>query len=347
MANIRFLSWNIQVLGPKKYGRSVNNQNLLFLVGELIATCKPQVVVLQELMSSVAEQVAFTAAEVCSIATKKTWGYRVIRARPEVDRESYAFLYQTEGVSFAPVANGWGIAAQDFPTKELSKGGRRPAYMYFKTTDTNVVFVASSYHAPPSGRTSEGVMKLGKMPELYSINPGGAGVITATSRVLGGDYNMAWPLNADCYLWLTDPLPVAPPPSVAGEGAGTTPAATTPTILYTVSEAQKAYGDDPSKWNADPDVYLQNQNCLDNLFCRPAAVAGGVVDGLRLIMDTSKGAGRFAAKYQTTDAGSATFPDSDVIPSPLAQSLKKAPYAFIFYRNAVSDHMPVWADVTI
>ncbi|UUL81492.1 exonuclease/endonuclease/phosphatase family protein [Sphingomonas qomolangmaensis] len=347
MATIRFLSWNIQVYGPKKYGQSANNANLAYLVGAMIAHTGAQVVLLQELMTSIAEAVAFTAAETCAIATGKQWRYIVLQTRPEKDRESYAILFQSQDAKFAPIANGFGIASGDFPTKDLTKGGRRPAYVYFRTTDTNTVFVATSYHAPPSGNTSLGVKRLGQMPEIYSINPGGTGVLNTNSRVMGGDYNMPLPLNADLYAWLTDPVPVPPPPTTAGQGAGSVAAVGDPTILATWAEVTKAWGDDPRNWHADPAWYVQKDNCLDNLFCRPAATRGGVVDALGILMDTGSGPSRFAQKFITQKDGSEQFPHASMLGYPMNKWLQSAPYAYIFYRNAVSDHLPVWADVTI
>ncbi|MBX9813371.1 MAG: hypothetical protein K2X76_01575 [Sphingomonas sp.] len=346
MATIRFLSWNIQVYGPKKYGVSVNNKNLAYVVAEVIAAARPQIVLLQELMTSIAESVAYTVAEACRAATGQRWSYVVLKARPEKDRESYAIIYQSQGVNFTPIANALGIASTDFPTKDLPKGGRRPAYAYLRTTDTNTVFVITNYHAPPSGNTSLGVARLGQMPEIYSLNVPGTGVINANARVMAGDYNMPLPLNADLYGWLTDQVPHVPPPSQAGQGAGTTAAIGAPTILATWAEVTKAWGNDPSKWQTDPDWYVQKDNCLDNLFCRPAATNSGVVDVLRLLMNTRSGVSRYAQKFRLGEDQEA-FPHAFELDQQLSQWLRHAPYAYIFYRNAVSDHLPIWADVTI
>jgi endonuclease/exonuclease/phosphatase family metal-dependent hydrolase len=353
MAKIRILSWNIQVYGPKKYGNSVNNVNVAVLVGHVILATGAKIVVLQELMETVAEQVAFTVAESASITTGKKWTYLIVRAR-DTDRESYAILCQTEGVDYAPVDNGVGLASNQFPNNFSVSNGRRAAYAWFQTTDTRKYFVASSYHAPPNDYCVPGVEALGKMPEIYSINPG-SGAIQAEGRLLGGDYNLSLHNNANHYKWLTDPTPGNPPPSTAGEGAGATASVSDSTILATLRTVVKAWGDDPAKWGKKSGDYVQADNCIDNLFCKPAADQSAVVDVVGMIQGDVTVIGKNAPSVHdaassfrlTDDDDKPAFPNAEFVSRPLSSSLKSAAFAYVLYLMAVSDHLPVLAEVTL
>ncbi len=62
MAQVRILSWNIQVYGPEKYGYSPNNVALIEFVGAVVNRVNANVVVLMEIMTSFGDQLGFNLA---------------------------------------------------------------------------------------------------------------------------------------------------------------------------------------------------------------------------------------------------------------------------------------------
>lgn len=357
MAQIRILSWNIEVYGPQKYGRSVNAAQLVNFVSEVVAYTQANILVVMEEMSSVGGQIAFSLTEGIQAVTGQNWAYFTTQARVNGDRESYGIFWRTDGAAqfaLAADANGaavHGLAHLEFPNNFSARNGRRAAYATFTTADTNRNFTVTAYHAPPNARATQGLQQLASMPQLYTVanaaaGPAGAGV---PSRLLGGDYNLDVTVQPD-YTWLTNPVPPTPPPAAPGQGAGCAAATNGDTILMTFTDAVNAWGGAFANWPANTAQY-RRPLAIDNVFyATPAfgAVNGQVVDVLaQLVAPGSPIRTAAQAFNQATPQGSEAFPNAGTIPLPWSLSLNRAAYAFLFYRYAVSDHLPVALWLTI
>ena len=352
MANIRILTWNIEVYGPNKYGRSVNNAQLVDFVGSVVAHTNANILVIQEMLSSVGDQVAFSICEGIQQASGQNWSYYVTWARVNGDRESYGFFWRTDAAANFGVAvdnagqNVAGLATLEFPNNFSMSNGRRAAFMTFRTTDTAQNFTVTSYHAPPNGNAIRGLQQIASMPQLYAIaNPGvGGGAVPA--RLLCGDYNLDVTVQPE-YSWFTNPVPMVPPPAAPGQGAGTVAATVNDTHLTAWKALTDTYGA-IANWPAATADYIEAQ-AIDNIFyAGGAAPAGSVVDVLGQIATPGTGI-RVAAQAlnRSTPAGGEAFPHSLSIPLPFAATLSTAAYAFLLYRYAVSDHLPVLLNYTI
>src|SRR4051794_20308793 len=109
MAQIRLLSWNIEVYGPNKYGNVPNNGNIVQFVARTVQSLNANIVVFQELMTSVAYQICWSIANEITQLTGNAWDFASIEARPNGDRESYGILWQTGGApNFVITADGAG-----------------------------------------------------------------------------------------------------------------------------------------------------------------------------------------------------------------------------------------------
>lgn len=349
MASITMVTWNIQVYGPKKFsGLNPNNLNVARFVAQTLASSGANIVVLQEIMSSVAEQIAFTIANETSARIGGVpWAYTVIGARPGGDRESCVFLWRDSNdaaACFRPVSSGagWaeGVPANDFPSKWVARGGRRAAYKVFRTNDFGRNFVVTNYHAPANFFAGIGPDAVAAMTELYWVTNMGVRE-PVTGRLLGGDWNLdvnTRPADGQGYPWLTNPVPPAPPPAAWGQGAGTTPAVTQTTIFCSYDYARNAWGPDPGAWPRDQSYYLPPGQAIDNIFY---AHAGGVVIPMVMSllspMVTQSPLRQIALQF---DTGHNAFPHAADFPA-MNIALSDPGYAFLLYRYAISDHLPV------
>src|SRR5215207_1119169 len=133
MAQIRILSWNIEVYGPEKYGRSVNAAQLVTLIGEVVGYTNANMLVVMETMSSVGDQIAFSVTEGIQAVTGQNWTYFTCEARVNGDRESYGVFWRTDAAAqFARAADATGAAVQglatlQFPNNFSNSNGRRAA----------------------------------------------------------------------------------------------------------------------------------------------------------------------------------------------------------------------------
>ncbi len=359
MAQIRLVSWNIQVYGPDKYAITPNNQWVAELACETILHTGATVVVLMELMSSVAVNIAGSIALGLGQLGAIPWSWYVTQARPGADRESYAVLWRNGGVNFAPIAGAEGLAANEFPNNFSATHGRRAAYKTFRTTDTNNNFAVAVYHAPPNNQAVMGVESLSQMTAAYTVNNGGA-VQNVPSRMLAGDYNMDAVSDAAYFQPLTNPLPAppaVPPPNLAtGQGAGCTPgnpggAIATSTLLGTLNDALQSYGGNVNAWPAASTAYRRNNFAIDNIYQAASAFNGfSVIDVPSLIRNPPPGspirniANAFVLRRAN---GTDAFPHANTFPPPMNVALNSMGWAFLLYRYAISDHLPILTDVTV
>lgn len=358
MAQVRILTWNIQVYGPQKYGQSVNAAQLVNLIGAVVNYTGANILVIEEAMSSVGDQVAFSVTEAIQQATGgQNWAYFATQCRVNGDRESYGIFWRTDGAAqFALATDAVGAAVQglsnlDFPNNFSNSNGRRAAYVTFTTTDTNRNFTVTAYHAPPNARAIRGLEQLAGMTQLYNVTnpavgPAGAAVV---GRLLCGDYNLDVTVQPD-YTWLTNPVPAPPPPAAPGQGAGCAAATNGNTQLGTYADAVTAWGPPVAGWSANPTAY-RHALSIDNVFYATPAVGipiGNVVDVIAQIMLPGSGTRTAAQSFARVDGGAnEAFPHALTIPLPFNASLSTAAYAFLLYRYAVSDHLPVSLLVSI
>jgi hypothetical protein len=358
MAIIRLLSWNIEVYGPNKYGVTPNNAGIVNFVASTIQQANANIVVLQELISAVAPAIAFSIAAQVQANTGNAWMHMTAPARPGGDRESYGILWQTGGApNFVLTADGAGnpnvgLSPFQFPNNFSPINGRRPAIATFRTTDTGVNFAVYDWHAVPYNPVP-GLQTSAMTPALYTVNNAGA-IQPVTGRILAGDYNMN--VTQPQFTWFTNPVPLVPPPAAPGQGAGTAPILPNNGIgnwthLGTIAQATGAWGPPFGGWSGNPQDYRNDM--LDNSYWAspngaPAA-AGGVFDLVNEIANPASGL-RFIAQnffqiYPFT--GLPAFPNALVIPAPWNVNLSNMGCAFLLYRYAISDHLPVFNQVTI
>jgi hypothetical protein len=353
VAQIRMLSWNIQVWGPGRYGSSPNNVRLVNLVGAVVHQANANVLVVMELMSSVATGICFNIGEAIINATGRPWAHVVVEARGDGDRESYGIFWCTND-NFAVVSNAAGaaqagLASIEFPNNFSATHGRRAAFAAFRTTDTHTNFAVSVYHAPPNQQAILGLEALARTPALYTVDNAGAAQ-AVTGRLLGGDYNLDV-TTEPAYSWLTNPVPAAPPPAAAGQGAGSTGITADRTRLGTMKAALREWGDDLANWSNDAADYRESR--LDNIFyASPAAApaaAGQVVDLVAEIMLPASPIRALAQQFETLNpaTNNPAFPFAFSLPQPLAANLNFACCAWLLVNYAISDHLPVQATVTI
>lgn len=355
MAVVRTLAWNIEVYGPEKYGNWPNNARLATLIAAVVARSNANVVVVMELMSSVAAQIAFTINESIATVTGNPWRYVVLPARPAGDRESYAVLWQNNAAAnFTITQNGTGadnvaLSTVDFPNNFSGSNGRRAALATFRTTDTGNEFAVSVYHAPPNARAIQGLQALAMTPGLYIADNGGV-MVNVPGRMLAGDYNLDVNTQPE-YSWLTNPEPAVPPPTGAGQGAGTTAITNANSHLMNMNAAVATWGTILANWSGNPVAYRDDQ--YDNIFyASPAmapAPAGGVIDLVAELMNAASPVRAVANTFVTLNPANQNpaFPFAFNVPLPLNVNLNVAAVAWMLARYGVSDHLPVFAQVTI
>lgn len=354
MAQIHVLSWNIEVYGPKKYGEfPANGASLVDLIAQVIHQQQANVVMFMEFMSSVAYQIGFSIQQQLIALHGNVWQMRVVEARPQGDRESYAVLWRTDQnfgiVTDQNVAEQIGLATSEFPNNFSTWNGRRPVYATFRTTDTNQNFTVTCYHAPPNNYAVNGLTELAQMPQLYSVN--NTGVAQAVdSRFLCGDFNLDLNIQPE-YQELTNPVPAVPPPPPGG--AGCAAAINEDTLLANLDMVVTAWGNNTAHWGAAAANYRRNGFVIDNIFFRQPggghnATAAGAVDVIHNIMTPGNAVRAAAVQFQLVDNnGNWAFPHADLINPAGAAGLLQAPNAFLLYRYAVSDHLPVFVSVTV
>jgi hypothetical protein len=349
------VTWNIQVYGPKKYSnQNGNNINVARFIAQVLASQNANVVVLQEIMAGVAQQVAFTIANEAAARMGAPWNYTVIDARPGGDRESCVFLWRDSNdaaANFRPVLTAagnpaQGVPANDFPSKWAATGGRRAAYKVFRTNDTATNFVVTNYHAPANAFAGIGPDSVAAMTELYSVTNMGA-VQPVPGRLLGGDWNLDYNSQSAAgqgYPWLTNPVPAPPPPVQWGQGAGAKAAVSQNTRFGDYQNAESSWGPDPGNWPDDQSRYLHNSQAYDNIFyANPGGIVNGRVMTVLYPMTTTGPLRDIALRFDTSNNA---FPYSAFFPA-INIALSQSGYAFLLYRYAVSDHLPVSVTLTM
>jgi hypothetical protein len=309
-------------------------------------------VVLMELIRSYSEEICAELYYDLMTSTGYSWDWVAVPAR-DGDREAYGIFWKEGGRNGFNVVKGGngqraiGLSPLQFPNPFSVINGRRAACATFRTRDTGVNFTVTVYHAPPSNPVP-GIEALARTPQLYFVD--NAGVQQAVpGRLLAGDYNLDINVYND-YGWLTNPVPAPPPPAQVGQGAGTAPITLDRTHLLSLDGVLQAWGNITLNWSNNPLAYRDAN--YDNIFFvspTPGAPAGRVVDVLSRMMDPNSWLRWIAQEFQLRwpGTGAIAFPQADIIPEPLEQTLNYAWPAWALYRYAISDHLPVFASVTV
>jgi hypothetical protein len=358
MAVVRVLTWNIEIYGPAKFGIRPNNLRLASLISRLIQEQNATIVVLMELISNVALQIAHTIQFDLQAATGVPWNSFVTQARPAGDHESYAFIWRGDaGVNFQQIAGAEGLSSLQFPNNFSNTNGRRAGFCVFRTTDTGNNFAVSIYHAPPNARAIVGIEQLARTPELYSVTR--LGILENVQHLaLAGDYNLDPVLNPNDFLPLTNALPGAPPPNLAaGQGAGCVlgnpgGAVGWSTHVGTIDEAINAWGPFVAGWPVNTLSYRGGNSSWDNIAYAAGAFNNAtVLDVVSLFRNPPVGsqirgiADTFVRFF--ADGVTPAFPNAQYFPVNMATALNSTAWCFLLYRYAISDHLPFLIDVTI
>ncbi|HEY4240333.1 MAG TPA: hypothetical protein VGM88_10970 [Kofleriaceae bacterium] len=323
MAEIRLLSWNIQVYGPRKYSNA-NNTALARFVGAVARAAfpgqGPTLITVMEIMSTVNEQVSFSISDAIG---ERGWNRHTLQARANGNRESYA-LFWADGANVELL--DYALAEEEFPNNFSPRKGRKAAVAVFRATDTNTQFAVSTYHAPPNARAVTGLQQLARVPWLYAY--GGAPV---PARMLAGDFNLDGVIARDDYRPLTD----APP-----DGAGCVPITSRSTLLV------DGFAGEVDTWPTVPWDYARDDAGLDNIFYVPSIekrATGGAMNVLEDLGDRGQvytALGQFAPVFPHGDR----FGGANTTAPLMSQHLG---YGFLAYRYAVSDHLPVRLRITV
>jgi hypothetical protein len=355
MARINLLSWNIEVYGPKKHSWGTNSYALICFIGQVITQQDANVVVLMELMNSVAGQICKSLTENLYVRTNSKWLYATHEAKTG-DKEAYGILWRDkQGFGIINDAKGQPyirLSEQQFPDNWALLNGRRAVMAGFRTLDTGVTFTVSGYHAPPPKDANStyawaGIEALAKSADLYHLDVAGQlGVVQG--RMLAGDFNLD--VNRDSsFRWLTDPLPAVPPPSRQGTGAGTEPITTSKTHLISMEEVKRRWGPNIKDWGVDTSYYVELP--IDNIFygspVSPPGGTGGVIKLMDYVMAPDQPLRHLAQQFKIYDFINPAFPNSNLLPTPLSDTLSDPRVAWLLLRYAVSDHLPVAAAINI
>lgn len=181
---VTLLHWNIETYGPGKF-ISTNNPNFVNYIASLVHHVRADVFAMVEVKNSIAHVLppliadAVNAIEVIAAADNP---WRWVRADSGFNSEAYIIMYRTDrdiapirltqaqGTTFgANVIPDHGLGRYDadnlelqFPSRMTPRGGRRPFFATFTTTDMNDerTFSVISYHAMVGAHTPRGIHRL-------------------------------------------------------------------------------------------------------------------------------------------------------------------------------------------
>lgn len=209
MANITLLHWNIETYGPAKYFNA-NNANFINYIARLVANVNADIFAMVEVKNSTSLLVPpliATAINVIYGILPAANPWRSVRVDSGYNNEAYIIMYRTDR-NFLPIddqqASGvntipdHGLGMDDvngnrinFPSRYTARGGRRPFYVTFETTDTNQIFSVISYHAMFGNATPYGVIRL---PDLNYITEFDDGTPIDES-LISGDFNVDYTVD--------------------------------------------------------------------------------------------------------------------------------------------------------
>ncbi|MCO5950980.1 hypothetical protein [Mucilaginibacter flavidus] len=211
MANITLLHWNIETYGPAKYFNA-NNANFVNYIARLVLNVNADIFAMVEVKNSTSLVVPpIISTAICALQGLLFDPWRSVRVNSGYNNEAYIIMYRTDR-NFLPIDNALNTGANiipdnglgmdnvagnriNFPSRHTAKGGRRPFYVTFETTDTNQRFSVISYHAMFGVATPYGIIRL---PDLNYITEFDDGTPIDAS-LISGDFNVDYNIDFAYY----------------------------------------------------------------------------------------------------------------------------------------------------
>lgn len=344
MAQITLLHWNIYQFSNNKLNNA-NGAALINYIAEVVAQSHANIISLLELKNSAVNNIITQLVPAINLANgaapPNRW--RSISINSQKNNEAYVVLYQTGNnfIPLLPAAGGGGgnplngltdqaLNAAGAPAGQLrfnasltTRGGRKPYYVAFRTTDTNFNFSIVAYHTMFGAFSGVGVRNIGQLGQTRAINDAGV-IVNMRASLTCGDFNVNFdPLHPGDYNNLLNVTP-----SSQSTNERTSLVNFTPAGGYPTSQQYRA--------NAYDNIFKYNRAGV------PAAGGGTVVD---LIDDsTTMGIG---SGLLANEAGA--FVPGPILDGNLIQNIPPQDYedAWHIVRHAISDHLPVHVTVNI
>jgi hypothetical protein len=343
VARVNLLSWNIETYGPKKYvnpNTGVRAPNATAIVNTIAQTADEYdatIISILELSPSVVTDVA---VDLCSLLGRTNWRYVVV---PTHKRDAYCILYKkNEGFNVLRNNDRTAVTGYtdldannrriNFPSVATKAGGRRPGYVAFRTDDRmddddNVVFTVICYHAMFGYWTYYGVQNIPDLGPVSTVIDDDDDEYDVGASLISGDFNVDYMTDAAPYGNAAALGITAAPPAVDGNEAksslrdGMVPPYPTTTVDYRV--------------NAYDNIFLRFDPALN---LTVANTDRGIIDMIQLFLPGNALANRAQTymKAAIRYGGQITR-----LPPTTAED------AWLLYRFAVSNHLPVLLRVTL
>lgn len=203
MAIVTIMHWNIETYGPAKY-KNANNQNFINYIAQLVFSYGVDIFCMVEVKNSTSLLVPGKLADAINAIEgvdddDNPWDY--VRVNSGYNNEAYIIMYRVDK-DFWPVdlalntgpdvvpEHGLGMFSQNgqlqFPSRMTARGGRRPFYAMFQTTDMNTqIFSVISYHAMFGAFTPLGVRTLAQLDAITEFSDG----TPIDGSLISGDFN--------------------------------------------------------------------------------------------------------------------------------------------------------------
>lgn len=348
MASVTYLSWNLEKYGPGKYIKNgigaANYSALLRAVAETAKAVGANIIALLELTSGTAMDIGKDILDQLVILDgggTPRWTGTTIQT-PKQD--TYVLLWQ-KGNGFDGVPDGAnnyvrGLVSHNSAGQLLkfqqggakgNSGGRQPGYVLFKTSDrggnADVYFTVLTYHAMYNSNAlvnATGVTSIASAAELTTV-VFNANNYVVTSSLIGGDFNADLLVNPAAYNAL----------GVVGTG----------TITAGMGNAAKSTLIEKTPPVAPIPTLDYRKSAYDNIYCR--AVVAGPNNGR--VLDILNEFGVWQGAGASLKHVAEMFDASKVTNGNLIAALppQTAIDAWHIYTEAISNHLPVIATVTI
>ena len=360
MANINFLSWNVETYGPSKFSKVPSNfpddlnpraWPILQSLADTAALLGANIISILELKATDSAKVISYLKEILAFKTNLEWHCQPMPTQNDVYCVFYA-MEQGFDLLSQPPAGGFpglpvaGCTSADrdgnqlrYPSPDSERGGRPPGYVAFQTTDRpdgqNVIFTVLCYHAMFSKKYSKyGVQSIPSAAPVTTVRVAGADQ-NVTASFIGGDFNVDY---------ITQPSPYD---NAVNPVAGWVPAAVNPSLGDAAKTSLKNFTKESFPAVDYVNTTDYRENAYDNIFAHnPTTVvpAGGnvppsrVIDLLSLFMSPA-GALKECPYY---------FDPETLRKGPfMAFPMVTAKQSYAFYRSAISNHLPVFAQFTL
>lgn len=342
MALITLLHWNIYQFSNNK----VNNANgaaLINYIAEVVFQCGANIISLLELKNGAVNNIVSRLIPAINLhngeGPPKPNLWRAIGINSQKNNEAYVVLYKLNS-GFVPIndfggtqVNGLTNEALAFgvPTGQLafnasltSKGGRKPYYVAFRTTDPIPQnFSVVAYHTMFGVYSPLGVRNVGLLAQSRAIVNSGV-VMNMDASFTSGDFNVDFnPLAPGAYQNLLTSVPSSQSTDEKTSLVNFTPPGGFPTSVE------------------------YRKNAYDNIFKynrvqKPDAGGGRVVDLIKESAKPPVGNG-----FMAPEAGA--FVTGPILDGDLIQHIPPQDFedSWHIVRHAISDHLPVFVTVNI